>query len=150
MDVLDEVESTRPAHLLGMKVRSPSGDTAQGEFAASHGFRGFRDRGLAVRRLVLDEIVLRGAERAGARVEEGLKVTDLERDSTARVVGVRALGDQGSPRTLRSRYVVGADGLRSVVGRRLDLVRTSRVYPRRIALVAHYRGIEGVTEYGEM
>jgi geranylgeranyl reductase family protein len=150
MNVLDEVEATHPAHLMGMRVRSPSGDTAQGDFAANHGFRGFRDRGLAIRRLVLDEIVLRGAERAGARVEQGARVTDLERDSTSRVIGVRTLGEEGAPRTLRSRYVVGADGLRSVVGRRLDLVRTSRIYPRRIALVAHYRGVKGVTEYGEM
>jgi geranylgeranyl reductase family protein len=150
MKVLDEVEATQPGHLLGMRVRSPSGDTAQGEFAANHGFRGFRDRGLAVRRLVLDEIVLRGAERAGARVEQSVRVTDLERDATGRITGVVTLGPDGELRTLRSHYVVGADGLRSVVGRRLGLVRTSRIYPRRIAFVAHYRGVQGVTEFGEM
>jgi geranylgeranyl reductase family protein len=150
MKVLDEVEATQPGHLLGMRVRSPSGDTAQGEFAANHGFRGFRDRGLAVRRLVLDEIVLRGAERAGARVEQSVRVTDLERDATGRITGVVTLGPDDELRTLRSRYVVAADGLRSVVGRRLGLVRTSRIYPRRIAFVAHYRGVQGVTEFGEM
>jgi geranylgeranyl reductase family protein len=150
MGVLDEVERTQPAHLAGMRVRSPSGDVAQGEFAANHGFRGFRDKGLAVRRLVLDEIVLRGALRAGARVEESVRVKDLERDSAGRVAGVRVIAADGASRTLRSRYVVGADGLRSVVGRRLDLVRTSRIFPRRIALVAHYRGVDGVTDFGEM
>ena len=150
MNVLTDVEATQPAHLLGMKVRSPSGDTAQGEFAANHGFRGFRDRGLAVRRLILDDIVLRGAEKAGARVEQGVRVIDLARDGGGRIAGVIALAADGKPRTLRSRYVVGADGLRSVVGRRLDLVRTSRIYPRRIALVAHYRDVAGVTPFGEM
>jgi menaquinone-9 beta-reductase len=150
MNVLADVEATLPGHLLGMKVRSPSGDTAQGEFAANHGFRGFRDCGLAVRRIILDEIVLRGAERAGARIEQGVRVSDLARDAGGRITGVIATGADGKPRTLRSRYVVGADGLRSVVGRRLDLVRTSRIYPRRIALVAHYRGVADVTEFGEM
>jgi flavin-dependent dehydrogenase len=150
MDVLDDVETSQPAHLSGMKFRSPSGDTAHGEFAAQHGFRGFRDKGLAVRRLVLDEKVLRGAERAGARVEESVQVSDLERDSSGRVTGVRTPGAHTAPRILRSGYVVGADGLRSVVGRRLGLVRTSRLFPKRIALVAHYRGVQGVTDMGEM
>ncbi|MFL5549309.1 MAG: NAD(P)/FAD-dependent oxidoreductase, partial [Gemmatimonadaceae bacterium] len=40
--------------------------------------------------------------------------------------------------------------LRSVVGRRLGLVRTSRIWPRRIAFVAHYTDVAGVTDMGEM
>ena len=47
MGVLDEIESTNPAHLVGMRVRAPNGLLADGEFAANHGFRGFRDTGLA-------------------------------------------------------------------------------------------------------
>ena len=61
-----------------------------------------------------------------------------------------AIGPGGETRTLRGRYVVGADGLRSVIGRRLGLVKTSRIWPRRIALVAHYRKVQGVTDMGEM
>jgi flavin-dependent dehydrogenase len=45
--------------------------------------------------------------------------------------------------------VVGADGLRSVIGRRLGLIRPAG-WPRRIALVTHYRGVEGVDDFGEM
>jgi flavin-dependent dehydrogenase len=48
-----------------------------------------------------------------------------------------------------ARLVVGADGLRSIVSRRLGLARVSR-WPRRIALVAHCRGIDGVGDCGEM
>ena len=45
--------------------------------------------------------------------------------------------------------VIGADGLRSVIGRRLNLVRPSR-WPKRIALVAHYSGVAESREFGEM
>ena len=150
MGVLDEIESNHPAHLAGMSVRAPNGLVANGEFASNHGFRGFRDKGLAMRRTILDEIVLRGARKAGARVEEGVRVTDVIRNGSPRVSGVNAIGADGAPRVLRSRFVVGADGLRSVIGRRLGLVRTSRIWPRRIALVAHYTKVRGVTDMGEM
>ena len=150
MQVLDEIERTNPAHLAGMRVRAPNGLVANGEFASNHGFHGFRDKGLAIRRTVLDEIVLGGARKAGARVEEGVRVTDIARNGSDRVAGVTVIGPGGETRTLRGRYVVGADGLRTVIGRRLGLVKTSRIWPRRIALVAHYRKVQGVTDMGEM
>lgn len=150
MNVLDEIERTGPAHLAGMRLRAPDGNHADGEFAATNGYRGFRDYGLAVRRLILDAIVLGGARAAGARVEELVRVTDLARDHAGRVSGVTVIGPDGSARTLTSTYVVGADGLRSVVGRRLGLTRTSRFFPRRIALATHYRGVRHVGALGEM
>ncbi|HEV7387189.1 MAG TPA: NAD(P)/FAD-dependent oxidoreductase [Gemmatimonadaceae bacterium] len=150
MGVLDEIEASNPAHLAGMRVRAPNGLVMDGEFAANHGFRGFRDKGLALRRTILDEIVLRGARRAGARVEEGVRVTDIVRDPTGRVEGVGTMSPDGGPRLRRARYVIGADGLRSVIGRRLGLMRTSRLWPRRLALVAHYTKVRDVTNLGEM
>src|SRR5205823_14993266 len=107
-------------------VRAPNGFVANGEFAANHGFHGFRDKGLAIRRTILDEIVLRGARTVGARVEEEVRVTDVARNRESRVDGVITIGRGGAQRVLRSRYVIGADGLRSVIGRRLGLVKTSR------------------------
>ncbi len=150
MGVLEQIERSNPAHLAGMQVRAPNGFVANGEFAANHGFHGFRDNGLAIRRTILDEIVLGGARAAGARVEEGVRVTDIARNGSERVSGVKVIGPDGAPRVIYGRYVVGADGLRSVIGRRLGLVRTSRIWPRRIALVAHYRKVQGVTDMGEM
>jgi flavin-dependent dehydrogenase len=150
MNVLDAIERTSPGHLSGMRVRAPNGRHADGEFAANHGFHGFRDYGLAIRRTILDAIVLDGARAAGARVEEQVRVTDVVKDHASRVTGVTAIGPDGSARTITSKYVVGADGLRSVIGRRLDLTRTSRFFPKRIALVAHYRGVRDVGTLGEM
>ncbi len=150
MNVLEEIERSRPAHLAGMRIRSPDGHYADGEFSANHGFRPFRDYGLAIRRTILDAIVLNGARTTGARVEELVRVTDVSKDHTGRVDGVTVIGAGGSARTLTSRYVVGADGLRSVVGKRLGLTHTSRFFPKRLALVAHYRNVRDVGALGEM
>ena len=150
MNVLDEIERTCPAHLSGMRIRAPDGHYADGEFAANHGFRPFREYGLAIRRTILDEIVIRGAKTAGARVEELVRVTDVSKDHAGRVNGVNVIGPDGTARTLTSRYVIGADGLRSVVGKRLGLTYTSRFFPKRLALVAHYRNVRDVGALGEM
>ena len=150
MNVLEDVERSSPAHLAGMRVRAPDGNYADGEFAATHGFRPFREYGLAVRRTILDECVLNGARAAGARVEELVRVTDVTRDPAGRVSGVAVIGHDGVARALTSRYVVGADGLRSVIGKRLGLTHTSRFFPRRLALVAHYRNVRDVGALGEM
>ena len=148
MGALADIELSGAAQLAGMRVHAPNGATIHGEFAASHGFRGYRDRGLAVRRIVLDQILLDRARIAGARVEEETRVVDLLRDSSGRVAGVVTAGSSGS-REFTARLVIGADGLRSVVGRRLGLIRRAG-WPRRIALVTHYRGVDGAARFGEM
>lgn len=148
MGALEECERAGAATLRGMTVRSPAGERIHGDFAAAHGFRGFRDSGLALRRTVLDAILLERAKRAGVRVLEGVRVADVLRDTSGSVRGVSALSD-GEARDYTARIVVGADGLRSIVGRRLGLTRYSR-FPYRLALVAHYRGVQGMSEHGEM
>jgi flavin-dependent dehydrogenase len=75
MGALSAVESSGAAQLTGMRVHAPNGATIHGEFIADHGYRGYRDRGLAVRRTILDEILLQRARQAGARVLEGVRVT---------------------------------------------------------------------------
>src|SRR6476469_8085181 len=100
MGVLDAVESAGAAHLAGMTVRAPNGALIRGDFAASHGFPAFRDRGLALRRTVLDPILLDCARDAGAEVREGLRVTDVTRDAAGRVNGVRVLDAQGASTTV--------------------------------------------------
>jgi flavin-dependent dehydrogenase len=147
MDILSAVEP-RGSRLSGMRVRSPRGDWLHGDFAAAHGFRGFSDTGLAVRRTVLDAALLDAAGRAGARIIEGVRVSDLERTHTGRVSGVSATRGQSELR-VRATLTVGADGLRSVVARRAGVARRFR-WPSRLALTAHYEGVAGLTGAGEM
>jgi flavin-dependent dehydrogenase len=153
MGALSAVESSGAAQLTGMRVHAPNGATIHGEFLANHGYRGYRDRGLAVRRTVLDAILLQRAREAGARVLEQVRVTDVVRDSSRRVIGVKTHSElrasDNDRNSLFADIIIGADGLRSVVGRRLGLIRASR-WPRRIALVTHYRNVRGVHRFGEM
>ena len=148
MGALEQVELSGAAQLSGISVRAPSGDVIKGDFVASHGFRGFRDRGLSVRREVLDAILLDCAREAGARVKEGIRVTDVVRDATRRVAGVRTMTD-GTAGEIRARLVIAADGLRSVIAHRLELAHALR-WPRRLALVTHYMGVAEIGEHGEM
>lgn len=147
MGVLDGLERDGVATLAGMRVHS-GGASFEGRFAGAHGFRGFRDRGIAVRRERLDAALLDAARLAGARVLEGALVDDVLRDPAGAVAGVSARVG-GITRRLSSRHVVGADGIRSVVARRLGLARRFR-WPVRYAFVGHYEGVSGVGDCGEM
>jgi menaquinone-9 beta-reductase len=147
MGVLHTVEAAGAAQLAGMRVRSPDGGVIHGEFAAQHGFKGFRDRGLALRRRTLDSILLQAARGAGADVREGASVDALLMDGN-RVNGVR-LRVLGQLHELRAPLVIGADGLRSVVARKLNLARRMP-WPHRVAFVAHYRNVAAIGAHGEM
>ncbi|MFN8573395.1 MAG: NAD(P)/FAD-dependent oxidoreductase [Gemmatimonadaceae bacterium] len=149
MGVLEKLELSGGAQLTGMDIRAPNGSIIRGEFVARHGFRGFRDRGLALRRTILDATLLEAARAAGARVLERTQVRDLLRDGRGRVIGLAALSRDGHPVDYHADLVVGADGLRSVVGRRAGLIRVGR-HPHRVALVTHYEGVDGMTTHGEM
>lgn len=147
MGVLRTIESAPSARLHGMTVHAPGGSEIHGEFVSDHGYRGYRDYGIGVRRTVLDPILLGAARGAGASVHEGVKVDDLLIDG-GRVCGVRTRSPEGT-REWHASLVIGADGLRSIVARRAELQRRLP-WPARIAFVGHYRGVRGVGRFGEM
>ncbi|MGZ8414682.1 MAG: NAD(P)/FAD-dependent oxidoreductase [Gemmatirosa sp.] len=150
MGALADVEAVAARH-AGMLVRAPSGDVIHGEYVAAHGHRAYRDRGFGVRRRLLDAILLDRARVAGARVREGARVVDVLRAHGTRggATGVRVLDAEGATHDLHAALVVGADGLRSLVARRMDVVGRLP-WPRRLAFQSHFRGIAGVGALGEM
>jgi flavin-dependent dehydrogenase len=84
---------------------------------------------------------------AGVRVHEGIRATGLTmRGGVA--CGADVI-DEGRAISIDASLVIGADGLRSIVSRRLGLARTAR-WPRRLALVSHYSGVRDVGELAEM
>ena len=151
LGVLSAIERSGPAHLEGVAVRSPDGTWLVGNYGGPRDrrHRPYRPVSLAVRREVLDQILVNAARFAGAAVLEGVRVTDVVHDGTTRVAGVRALMRDGSRIELRARLVVAADGLRSMIARRVGLAHVAR-FPKRMSLGAHYTGVEGVGPYGEM
>ncbi len=140
--VLAEVESAAHAKLYGMKVVAPSGAAMCGRFRG-----GPRPYSFALPRTAFDTMLLTAARRAGAHVCEATTVENLVWGKGA-VAGVVARSSNGQRATHNARIVVGADGLRSVVARRLGLVRSSP--PRRVAFAAHVTDVAGIDGVGEL
>lgn len=148
MGALETLERGTASALTGMEVHAPNGGVIHGEFVARHGFRGFRDRGLGIRREILDTVLLERARSVGVQVIEQAKVDDVLTDEHGACTGVRLRTEHGV-RDVLATMVVGADGLRSIVARRLALAHQSR-WPHRVALVAHYRDVRDIGSLGEM
>jgi 2-polyprenyl-6-methoxyphenol hydroxylase-like FAD-dependent oxidoreductase len=100
---------------------------------------------LAPRRHVLDTILVEAAEEAGATLITGLSVVDTITDRSGRVVGISARDGDGHMRTIRGRFVVGADGVRSRVARSVG----SRMLDQRTSVsTAHYAYVAGLDDRG--
>ncbi|HZT40645.1 MAG TPA: FAD-dependent monooxygenase [Chthonomonadaceae bacterium] len=98
--------------------------------------------GYAIRRTVLDRILLEQARQAGVTVREGFAVRALLRDVWGRVAGVMGQTEGNGPEEIWAHLVIGADGTHSLVARQLCLVR-ARPRLQRIGIVSHWRGISG-------
>jgi flavin-dependent dehydrogenase len=143
------IEAARPARLTGWKIVAPAGHALYGRFDRYAERDGDDGYALALPRERLDAILVRGAQDAGAELGTGVRVTDLVRDGTGAVTGVVAREAGAGPLEIRARLVIGADGLRSVVARRLRLLRRAPRL-RKLSLTAHVRGVGGVGSLGEM
>jgi flavin-dependent dehydrogenase len=95
--------------------------------------------------------LVRHARARGAEVREGFHVEEVLPPDARGLPGVRGRERaSGRRQEVRSRVVIAADGLHSVVARRLGLLVPWRGGPRKIALVAHLRGVGALDAYGEM
>jgi flavin-dependent dehydrogenase len=73
----------------------------------------------ALRRGVLDQILVDAAVEAGAELRERFSVQEILRDG-ATVTGIRGQAVGGAVVTEKARIVIGADGLRSLVARSVE------------------------------
>lgn len=130
-----------PHPLRGMALTAPDGTSFRGDY------RGAAEPGFSLRRSALDQALLCCARDAGAEVREATRATGLILEEGV-VRGVTCENGSG-PAGIRARLVVAADGRRSVVARRLGLLREHRSL-RKFAVRGHWQGMQGLEERGEM
>ncbi len=145
LGVMDQLEALHPARLRGFRIFAPNGSVIQGDFAATRDTEGrsLFETGLAIPRLRLDANLVDAARAAGAELHMNWRLAQLAREE-----GIWRLTPVGEAEPIRARLLLAADGVHSTVARRLGLHETSRM--RKVALVAHMRGIAGLGDYGEM
>ncbi|WP_328973725.1 NAD(P)/FAD-dependent oxidoreductase [Streptomyces sp. NBC_00239] len=100
----------------------------------------------APRRYVLDPILAEGAVAAGVDFQQGCAVNDLLWEDD-RVVGVKYTTPGGAQATERARLVVGADGMRSLVARK---VRAENVIEHPRLTCTYYSYWAGVPSHFEL
>jgi flavin-dependent dehydrogenase len=141
LGILNALEAAGGIGLEGLKVTAPDGGAAHGRFV--HAVPApYRPTGLAISRRILDHELVKAARIAGAIVAERTFVEELLYDRGA-ITGAVLRDSLGVRRSIRAKLTVGADGLRSVVARRIGHRKHGR--PRRVAFVAH---MGGVTDLG--
>ena len=146
LGVMEALERAGAVALEGMKITAPFGATAHGKFALA-GHRPFRPTGLSVSRRILDHELVAAARIAGAVVIEQACVEELLYDGG--MVAGAVVRDRGGQRhSIRARLTVGADGLRSVVARRLG--HRTHGTPRRVAFVTHVAGVQDMSRSAEL
>jgi geranylgeranyl reductase family protein len=146
--ILESVEAKAPARLTGMKLVAPDGTEVTGRFRAGPGYAPPRPYAFALPRTTFDQLLVEAAVRAGAELREETAADDLLfAGGTVQGVVQRETGN-GKREAVTARIVVGADGLRSVVARRLGYRRSGP--PRRIAYSAHAAEVARVADVGEM
>lgn len=179
LDVLEQVEAAHPARLRGFYLYTATGRAFRADFAGitdANG-RAFYEYGFALPRSIFDHLLVEQARSEGVEVFEGTRLQgfQVERTSSNQVtinavvqrtlparvsrppvsgaLGTHPLPHESKPAaftaTLRARLLVGADGVHSLIARRLGVQRPSTRH-RKIALVTHMRGIHELGRYGEM
>ena len=143
LGVLDAVLAASPQRLQGMRVTDHRGRSCWGRFIQD----GQCLYGLALPRLVLDQLLVEQACREGVALRTGFWVRQPLLDGQ-RVEGVS--GEQAQHQEIvRARLVIAADGVHSTLARRLGLVQRVH-WLRHVALVTHYAGVRPIQPWGEM
>lgn len=136
-----QVRRLSPHPIRGMALTSPDGTSFRGDYRTT------LEPGFALRRKALDAVLLDGARAAGVEVRERTRAIGLLIEDG--VVGGVSFESGGESVTVRARLVVGADGRRSLVARRLGLLREHPSL-RKFAVRGYWEGMQGLVERGEM
>ncbi|MBI2933583.1 MAG: NAD(P)/FAD-dependent oxidoreductase [Planctomycetes bacterium] len=144
---LPKVERVAHRKLRGVIVAAYDGTRSRGTYRSFGRYAPYRPYGLAIRRLVFDQVLFEHAKSlASVTAIEGFRVEELIREGE-RVAGVRGCWDAGRAE-LRAPLTVGADGVRSVVARGLGLSEFAADH-QKYALAAYWRDMEH-EDYGEL
>jgi flavin-dependent dehydrogenase len=146
LGVVEQLEQAGAVALEGMKVTGWRGATAHGVFARSR-YRPFRSTGLSVSRRILDHVLVEASRSSGAMVVEHATLEELLYDRGG-ITGALIRDSAGRRHSIRARLTIGADGLRSIVARRMG--RRSHSGPRRVAFVTHVVGVEQMGSSAEL
>jgi flavin-dependent dehydrogenase len=114
------------------------------------GAYGGGQRGVALPRRVLDLRLLQAAIGAGVRVEEGVLVQrPIMSEDGGAVTGLMIRSPAGVSQRRMATVTIAADGAYSRIARALALARPPRS-PRRWAIGGVFRGVTGLSSFGEM
>ena len=122
-----EVTSTRFAY---------GDDVTEVDIRPSHGTRSL----VAPRRFVLDRMLAQAASDAGAEITYGTSFVDVIRNQDGLVTGA-ILDGPGRRRQLTAPIVIGADGRRSTVARRVKSEIRRKAEHATICIYAYYQGL---------
>lgn len=145
LGLLEDLKARSPGTLVGWRLRTPGGVWFRGRFSPGRGTA--PPAGYALPRKELDQLLLAAARAGGVEFLPHRRVFRLLW-AKGRVTGAVARSRSGATEEHRAPLVVGADGLRSAVARRMGSVR--RGSRRRLALVRRYSGVAGPGAHGEM
>ncbi len=146
LGVLPDLEAAGAVAPTGMTVIGPRGSRLTGAFGHPRGAL-YPRTGLSISRRTMDHRLVQAARAAGAEVIERAAVEELVYEAGA-VAGAVVRGPTGERAIIRARLTIGADGLRSVVARRVG--RRRHGAPGRLAFVAHVEAVSGLEGTPEM
>lgn len=149
LNILERLRALKPIEeaaqkVWGMRITSYDGTTFQAEYSSPDASK---VHGLALSRQTLDDLLLQHAKTSPLGCVEGFRAEGLLIEK-GKVSGVKGFHSK-SQEVFRARLVIGADGRGSMVARHLGLFRWHPSH-RKMALVAHYQGVEAEQGYGEV
>jgi len=149
LGVLDALHAAGARPVRGIRYHNRRQARAEADFPS--GGAGAPWAGLALRRLVLDDVLIaRARAEPTVEVREGFRVTAAEVEGDT-VVGVRGRDDDvaGVERRFTAPLTLGADGHLSIFHGQLGIQRQS-FRRRRYGVSGHFAGVAGLEDYVEV